>query len=124
MKPVFVFLLISLSISAVAQDKRYDFKAKDGLRFNLKDSLTLKKLLSNKMSTESRANLHQQLKPKYLITTRLGPLYALPLDNMPCIMPDLLAYNMPNGATDYLLRNPIDRGIYFGKPYKISVTRK
>jgi hypothetical protein len=42
----------------------------------------------------------------------LGPVYALPQSNMPCIMPDLDVHNlMPNASDGRELRNPIDPGI-------------
>ncbi len=124
MKPLLIMLLSGVAFFGTAQDRRYDFKILKGSNFNIKDTVALKKLFNNRLSKSSSVNPEQQLMPKYLISTRPGSLYALPLDNMPCIMPDLSGYNMPNGATDYLLRNPIDRGIYLSKPDRTSVTGK
>lgn len=44
--------------------------------------------------------------------SHLGPVYALPQSNMPCIMPNLNIHNlMPNASDGRELRNPIDPGI-------------
>jgi hypothetical protein len=44
--------------------------------------------------------------------SHLGPVYALPQSNMPCIMPDLKAHNlMPNASDGRELREPVDAGI-------------
>lgn len=44
--------------------------------------------------------------------SHLGPVYALPQSNMPCIMPDLNVHNlMPNASDGRELRQPMDPGI-------------
>jgi hypothetical protein len=57
-------------------------------------------------------------KRRYLGESAYGPVYALPQDNMPCIMPALAGRGMPNGATPKALQEPIDPGIYIpSRPY-------
>ena len=41
--------------------------------------------------------------------------YILPQDNMPCVVPDIRAYNMPTGSRDM----NIDEGIYATPPQRI-----
>jgi hypothetical protein len=46
-------------------------------------------------------------------SNKLGIVYALPLDNMPCIVPDMEAHRtMPNAGNKGMLKNPVDPGIY------------
>jgi hypothetical protein len=41
-----------------------------------------------------------------------GTVYALPLDNMPCIVPDMKNHDQMPNVGKGLLKKPIDSGIY------------
>ena len=52
-----------------------------------------------------------------------GVLTSLPLDNMPCIVPNMSLFKaMPNAGSLALLENPTDPGIFLKK--RNSITKK
>ena len=80
--PLLTFLLLAFS-SVNAQDKKI-ITQNEMRHFNLPDSLISPKMLA----------ITDMPKAKFLYETNKGKVYALPLDNMPCLVTTIQS-NMP-----------------------------
>lgn len=124
MKAVLLFFGLSAALGSLAQDGRYDWELKSESRsivkplprYGVRD--TLPPVTIDSMFKSRNINLNAIMdKRRYIGESTNGPVYALPQDNMPCIMPALAGHGMPNGATPKVLQKPIDPGIYIpGRP--------
>jgi hypothetical protein len=125
MKAILGFaLLVGMQASAQAELKsqpnvqfgqRFNFPAKDSVPEGLKQRFQLWKQ-NGGSATLQLLNGRNDQTPHYIGETKLGPVYALPQDNMPCIMPSIAGGKMPNPSGKNILTNPIDPGIYLRRP--------
>ena|SRR5688572_8620109 len=113
MKIVWVCILLLVFSPAVCQEKL----------FTIPDSV-LKKFLADTVSLAQLTNNHSSQKTWTKIGhTAYGDVYAMPLDNMPCIIPgENPAQRMPNLGKSFKLN--IDPGIYVVPGFKFLYTEK
>ena len=102
MKKLFLSLVIFFTLQTFAQEPYYDFKK---FKDNMNDGILVpfdKKKQTEIFSKDSLQKLLKSLEQKQyspdigeLVITQPGgtKVYALPADNMPCLVPDLSRYN-------------------------------
>jgi hypothetical protein len=108
MKVFLPILALLLSVTALAQYNRYDFKQRKTQILPKMQYVPLFDTIPKR-----QANLTTSKEPRLIGTSKHGKVYALPQDNMPCIMPEISKLTiMPNIQGDSIMQKPIDPGIY------------
>lgn len=126
MKALLGFAAVLIGVGTAAQTSpKFQTRTQLGksLDLTIKDSLPQKLIRPFQLWQQNggttilslRNQKDYQGQPLYLGETRLGPVYTLPQDNMPCIMPSIANSNMPNPSDKSVLRKPIDPGIYMNR---------
>ena len=107
MKKLFVLPLIFLALQSFTQEPYYDFKK---FKKNMDSGILLPMDLGKQNQIISKDSLERlfksfgqmQYSPNFgdlaLTLPNKSKIYFLPQDNMPCIVPDLSKFNMPNAG--------------------------